>query len=206
MQLVYLVIAVIILLNIPDYTEELKYVLKKKCGKTASTPESMCRDSDTEKKMKRELWGTDSSVLKLQQELKNLSDISTIPEMRENLSRHIVWLEAFMRVNYKERDARALPGLIKKYDAILATVLTTFEIAKDNKLPVKDYPLQMTGEIIDSFIEESRTFVEAILSWQEKERNRVKRSLEEQLADEVELLSKSKIVVNMEGGQNNDRE
>ncbi|MCD2208600.1 hypothetical protein [Listeria booriae] len=206
MQLIYLVIAVIILLNIPDYTEELKYVLKKKCGKTAPTPESMCRDSDTEKKMKRELWGTDSSVLKLQQELKNLSDISTIPEMRENLSRHIVWLEAFMRVNYKERDARALPGLIKKYDAILATVLTTFEIAKDNKLSVKDYPLQMTGEIIDSFIEESRTFVEAILSWQEKERNRVKRSLEEQLADEVELLSKSKIVVNMEGGQNNDGE
>ncbi|MBC6164672.1 hypothetical protein HB999_14595 [Listeria booriae] len=206
MQYIFLLIAAIILMLIPDYTEELQHALKKRKCKEAPTSKSMCRDSDMEKKMKRNLWGPDSSVLKLEQELKMLPDISIIPEMREKLSYHIEWLETFMRDNYKGRDTRALPELIKKYDAILATVLTTFEIAKDNKLPVGDYPLKMTGELIDSFIEESGTFVAAILTWQEKERNRVKQSLEDQLADEVELLSKTKLVVNMEGEKKDDGE
>ncbi|MBC1617941.1 hypothetical protein HB904_17320 [Listeria booriae] len=145
--------------------------------------------------MRKFLWGSQSTILQLKQELDTLPAIAPISEMRKQLVEHIELLETLMQENMQDSSFRALPEIVKKYDAIFIAILTAFDTARDSKLDVENYPLHRAQELVNAFINESNTFVYTYWKWQEEERERVKQSLEDQLAMEVSLLSDQEITV-----------
>lgn len=192
MGLCILAVLALLLSMVPNFTRELLFVLSRE---EIGTLRKSVEPKESQKQMRKFLWGSQSTILQLKQELDTLPAIAPISEMRKQLVEHIELLETLMQENMQDSSFRALPEIVKKYDAIFIAILTAFDTARDSKLDVENYPLHRAQELVNAFINESNTFVYTYWKWQEEERERVKQSLEDQLAMEVSLLSDQEITV-----------
>ncbi|MBC2164643.1 hypothetical protein [Listeria booriae] len=198
MEFIILGIIFLILLHVPDYTEH--FLDSRRKAEREAESKKAGNVLDPRWQAYANLWGMDSAILRVQNELEQMPDVGVVTEVRESLAFQVERLEAFTVANRRDDSVTGLLGIVEKYDSIFATIITTFEIANDAQLPVEDYPLIGTQEIIDSFIQETETFIAMFLSWQALDQQKVKKSLEEQLATEVDLLLKSKTNYKEKGG------